>query len=224
MAWTPGNSLGSNSSALVSSLVITTGAAHNAGERIEVAIGYVANTVSSVADSAANVYTLLHTKIVAGQNVSIYVSNGNNALASGQTITVTMSALTAGVMACAKAFAGGSVFQDGNTDATGASATNAAITWNPGQATELATAAIVSLGTAPGDYATPAGWTNAYDFKCTGVNICLRFDYAVGLAKGSRTDTWTGTLKNAWSLSLASLYLVVPGTGGLSTIPMTMAG
>lgn len=227
MAWTAGNSLGSNSSAGAASIVITTGAAHNAGETIVVWIAWGQNTrtLNSVTDSAGNTYTILRSKLLLSKSGAIAVSNGAIALGAGGTITANLSASSAtGVMACAKAFAGGSISMDGNTDANGASATDAAVTWTPALATELALANVISISTAAGDYATPAGWTNAFDFKCTGQSLCLRADYAIALASGARTDTWVGTLKNAWNLVLNSLYLAAPSSGGGDQIPTCGAG
>jgi len=227
MAWSAGNSLGSNSAASGATIAITTGAVHNAGERIVVWIAWGQNTrtLSSVTDSAGNTYTILRTKLLLNKCVGIAVSNGANALGAGGTITATLSASSAtGIMSCAKAYVGGTVSKDGDTDANGAAASDAAVTWTPAQATELALAGIASISTAGGDYATPAGWTNVYDFKCTGVSLCLRADHAIGLASGVRTDTWVGTLKNAWNVVLESLLLSVPSSGGGDIIPCTGAG
>lgn len=226
MAWSVGNSLGSNSSASASSIVITTGAAHTAGQQIIISFAWATNirTVSSVTDSAGNTYVLLRTRNVFNKCVAEYISAGSIALNSGQTITVTLSGVSAGIMACAVAFANGSITQDASIDNTGAASSDATATWALAQDTELSIASIASVSTAPGDYATPSGWTNLYDFKCTGVSLCLRFDYAIGLASGPRTDTWAGTLKNSWILALASLTVSGASSGSSGMIPVTGAG
>lgn len=79
--------------------VITTSAAHSAGEEIIVACfhGTSGFTVTSVADSAGNTYTLIGSQFTTAAPTgnttctAIYRSAGTNALASGQTITVTWS-------------------------------------------------------------------------------------------------------------------------------------
>lgn len=229
MAFASVQSLGSNSSSSATSLAITTAVTHTAGNKIVVWVAWGVNTrtLTSVSDSAGNTYTVLHSRLLSGKCCAVAISNGTNALASGGTITATLSgASITGLMLCAREFSGGSVTEDtgAETDNNGASSTDATATFNPSQANELAVASIASVSTAAGDYATPSGWTNSHDFKCTGQSLCLRADYAINLATGSRTDTWVGTLKNSWTVSLSSLLVAAPGSGSDNLLPLMNVG
>lgn len=87
-------SLGSGECTASGSLVLTTTAAHTAGDQIVVGFAAISNAanITGVVDSAGNTYTRKR-KRTGGTNgnVDTWVSNGVNALASGGTITATFS-------------------------------------------------------------------------------------------------------------------------------------
>jgi len=222
MAWALVQGLGTNSASSSATVVITTAVTHTAGNKIFVWIawGLVTRSVSGVTDSAGNTYSPVDTQAFqTGKNGSLYVSTGSTALASGGTITVTLSgSSTSGVMACAGEFSGGSTTIDGNVHTTGLSTTDPSLSGlglSLSASNELCVANIVTISAAPGDYSSsPAGWSNLYDFKCTGQNMCIRADYAIGLSAGARSDAWSGTLKNSWTLNVGALAIASAAAPG----------
>lgn len=93
MAITYGAELGNGESAGSTTVAITTSAAHTAGQRIVLHVGYTGNTrtLSSLTDSAGNTYTRTLRKAITGAVIEGFVSDGALALNSGGTITAVYS-------------------------------------------------------------------------------------------------------------------------------------
>ena len=90
-----GRSLGAGSADGTSTVVITTGAVANSGERIIVEVGYftgAATTVTGVTDSAGNTYAVDLQNISSNIAVAICSAHVTSQLASSGTITVSFSA------------------------------------------------------------------------------------------------------------------------------------
>lgn len=218
-------SLGSGSTSGTNTVSIVT-SGHVAGQMIVVAFmtnNSLSGGVSSIADTGGNTYTSVKVANVSGKRVETWVTSG---AALAGTITITRAGTSNQAVACAVSYTGTSTTEDseGTGNNTGGSAS---VTWTVVGSNTLSVAALGYISATPDTIGGQSGWSQRYDVKDAGSNICLAY-WDTG--SNSPLTAGSNTLTDAWNIGAHSWTMVSDSLGPSTTsrkdnmIPMTGAG
>ena len=227
MAITSPTKIGENSGTSSATNVVTTSVAHNAGDPISVHV--VSSTavvsVSGVADSAGNSYSLAKRTSATTVVTDHWVSSGAIALASGGTVTVTFSGAVNSMCQVLKSGGHGTA-KDSEASATAA---------NSGPVT----VGITTVATSTIIYATtglivPSGgtadtfadaWANYTPFQHPTASLRLIVQSLIKTSAGATTysDLTVGTGVTRWVVEVVAFAELVPG-GVAGMLPLLGSG
>lgn len=194
-------SLGSHNSGTTASPTLTTSAAAAAGSKIILAMGWYSGTLSSVSGGGLT-WTILKS-VANGNNTSaVIVADAPSGLASGTTITASLTGTPQATQMAAASFTG--LATGTGTDGT-ASATDATAAWSSGSLASPTTNAndlligVSKQGTGSDNTDTPGtGYTELYDFgDGTGDTTTLEYQIVSATGTYAATGTWSGSGSDA---------------------------
>lgn len=212
MAITAPTKIGEGTGTTSTTCVITTSVAHSAGEPIAVHFLYSSSLkTASVTDSAGNSYSQSK-RTASGASIVIedWISNGANALASGQTVTITF---TGSVSSCAQAIKSGnhSTTKDNEATATNTTGTPSVNFTSVGDPVLLYAA--TALAITPGSTAFSDGWSNYGALSHPTLNLRLIVQSLI------KTPAGAGTYADIASLATVMTRWVTNVVGYAETVP-----